>query len=196
MATRLFLLYDPARPIRFPPCCCVCLAPTVTTHRLWAARHRRRTGPHSTVTSNVPFDIPYCEPHARQARLCAAIDRLATVAFFALSVIALIWLVVAINPALRGMNDTVIWPIRVGLTLAVALTGFLLYRTAMGGVRAVYPPMRDFSLTGALGIHIGIALLTRRYPLPLAVTVTNDEFGRHLADLNADLVTKNPVGDA
>jgi hypothetical protein len=94
------------------------------------------------------------------------------------------------------MDTTVIWLLRLGLTVTVALMGFLLFRATMAGVRAIYQPMRGYFLTGALGIHIGIALQTRRYPLPLAVTVTNDEFGRRLADLNADLVTKNPAGDA
>ena len=196
MATRQFLLYDPTRPIRFPPCCCVCAAPAVTTRRLWAARHRRRTGRHTTVTGAVPFDLPYCAPHARHARACDAINRLAAVACFAAGVIALLWLVVATTATAQGVNTTAIWLLRLGLTLVVALIAFVVYRATMAGIRAVYPPMRDYFLTGALGVHIGIALHTRRYPLPLAVTAINDDFGRRLADLNADLATKNPVGDA
>ena len=196
MATRQFLLYDPARLIRFPPCCCACAAPTDATRRLRAAKHGRRTGRHSTLTSRVPFDIPYCAPHARQARACDAINRSARVACFAAGFIALLWLVMATSPMVQGMSAMQIWLVRAGLALAVALIGFVVYRAAMAGVRAAYPPMRDYFLTGALGIHIGIALMTRRYPLPLVVTATNDEFGRRLADLNAELVTKNPVGDA
>jgi hypothetical protein len=148
------------------------------------------------VTSKKPFDIPYCAPQARQARACDAINRLAAIACFATAAIAFAWLVVATNAAVRGMGGMTIWLLRLGLALAVALVGFVVYRAIIAGVRAAYPPMRDYFLTGALGIHIGIALMTRRYPLPLAVTTTNDDFGRRLADLNAELVTKNPVGDA
>jgi hypothetical protein len=187
MATRHVLRYDPARPIRFPPCCCVCAAPTGATRRLWAARHRRRTGRHTTVTGAVPFDLPYCAPHVRHARACDAINRLAAVVVFAAGVIALLWLVVATTSTVRGMDPTAIWLLRLGLTLAVALIGFGVYRATMAGVRAAYPPMRDYFLTGALGVHIGVAAPTRRYPLPLMVTATNDDFGRRLAALNADV---------